>query len=175
MWAGYSPFSFQLKGVSEDRELFLLNLQYARKLLVTRPLTVKYTAEIVPVAFEMQPTQVYIIYGAPLINPSDTIYGAGASPIGFQGNFGPKRIQPFVNGSVGFLYFNQQVPIVGSSQFNYTVTIGFGAQFFQKSGRSFTLGWKYHHLSNNYQAPLNPGIDSSLFYVGFSVPHLRRR
>jgi hypothetical protein len=174
-WAGFSPFSFQIKGVSKDRKLFLLNLQYARTLFVTKPLSLKYSAEIVPVAVEIQPTQVYVIGGKPLVNPAGTIYGAGASPIGFQGNFGRRSIQPFANGSVGFLYFSQQVPILGSSQFNYTVAIGFGAQFFKRSGRSFTLGWKYFHLSNNYQAPLNPGIDSGVFYAGFSILRGRGR
>jgi lipid A 3-O-deacylase PagL len=175
LWAGYSPFSLVLRGVSEDRKLFLLNLQYARRLLVSTPVTVKYTGEIVPIAFQMQPRQGYLVRNKPLINPAATIYGAGASPIGFQANFGQKAIQPFANLSVGFLYFNRQVPIIGSSQFNYTITIGFGAQFFQRTGRSLTLGWKYHHLSNAYQASINPGIDSSVFYVGFSVPRLWRR
>lgn len=168
-WAGFSPFSFRLKGTSEDRKLFLLNLQYARTLFSTTPVTVKYTAEIVPVALEIQPTQFYVVGGETLVNPSGTIYGAGASPVGFQGNVGRKSVQPFANGSIGFLYFSQQVPIIGSSQFNYTVSIGFGAQFFRRSGRSFTVGWKYFHLSNNYQAALNPGIDSGVFYTGFSI------
>lgn len=168
-WTGFSPFSFVIKGTSLDRKLFLLNLQYARTLFATTPLTLKYTAEIVPAAVEIQPTQVYEIGGQPLVNPSGSIYAAGASPIGFQGNFGKKSIQPFANGSVGFLYFTRQVPIVGSSQFNYTISIGFGAQFFRRSGRSFSVGWKYFHLSNDYQAPLNPGIDSGVFYAGFSI------
>jgi lipid A 3-O-deacylase PagL len=175
VWAGYSPFSFELKGVTEDRKLFLVNLQYARTLFATRPLTFKYTAEIVPVALEMQPTQLYFVGGKVLVNRAGTIYGTGTSPIGFQGNFGRKSIQPFANGSVGFLYFRQQVPVVGSSQFNYTITIGFGAQFFRRAGRSFTVGWKYHHLSNNNQATLNPGIDSSVFYAGFSIWSRGRR
>ena len=175
IWTGYSPFSFKLKGATEDRKLFLLNLRYARTLFAIRPLTLKYTAEVVPVALEMQPAQVYFIGGEVLANPAGTIYGAGASPIGFQGNFGRKSIQPFANGSVGFLRFNQQVPVIGSSQFNYTITIGVGAQFFRRAGRSFTVGWKYHHLSNNYQATLNPGIDSSVFYAGFSILSRGRR
>jgi hypothetical protein len=152
-----------------------LNLQYALTLFATNPLTLKYTAEAVPVALEIQPTQLYLVNGNVLVNPAGTIYGAGASPIGFQGNFGRKSIQPFANGSVGFLYFNRQVPVVGSSQFNYTITIGLGAQFFRKSGRSFTVGWKYHHLSNKNQATLNPGIDSSVFYAGFSFVRKGRR
>ncbi len=175
VWAGYSPFSFKLEGVTEDRKLFLLNLQYARTLLATRPLTLKYTAEIVPVALEMQPTQLYFVGGKELVNPAGTIYGTGTSPIGFQGNFGRKSIQPFANGSVGFLFFRQQVPVVGSSQFNYTITIGVGAQIFRRAGRSFTVGWKYHHLSNDNQATLNPGVDSSVFYAGFSIWSRGRR
>ncbi len=63
IWTGYSPFSFVLKGTSTGRQLFLLNLQYARTLLATRPLTLKYTAEAVPVALEIQPTQRYIVDG----------------------------------------------------------------------------------------------------------------
>jgi hypothetical protein len=158
-----------LKGTAKDRELLLVNLQYARTLVATRPFTLKYTADVVPLALEFQPTQRYVVDGALLINPASTIYATGANPIGFQANFGPKKIQPMVNGSLGFLYFNRQVPILGSSQFNYTITVGFGAQFFPRPGRSFTVGWKYHHLSNNYQAHLNPGIDSGVFYVGFSI------
>ncbi len=168
-WIGYSPFSFVLKGTSKDRELFLLNLQYARTIFVVHPLTFKYTADVVPLALEFQPTQIYLVGGQPLVNPGGTLRAAGANPIGFQANFGSRRIQPFGSGSLGFLYFNRQMPVIGSSQFNYNITIGFGAQLFARPGRSFSVGWKYHHLSNNYQAHFNPGLDSGVFYVGFSM------
>jgi hypothetical protein len=174
IWSGYSPFSFVLKGTTKDRKLFLLNLQYARTLLATRLVTFKYTADLVPVALEFQPRQQYVVDGKLLTNPADTIYGAGASPIGFQANFGTKKIQPCFNGSLGFVHFNRQVPILQSSQFNYTITLGFGVQVFPRSGHSFTVGWKYHHLSNDYQAHLNPGIDSGVFYAGFSVFRAKR-
>ena len=174
IWTGYSPFSFVLKGTSTDRQLFLLNLQYARTLLAKRSVTLKYVAEAVPVALEIQPTQFYEIGGQNITNPAGTIYGAGLNPVGVQANFGSKKIQPFANGSLGFLYFNQDVPIIDSSQFNYTITIGGGVQFFPRAGRSFTVGWKYHHLSNDYQGHFNPGIDSSVFYIGFSVFRAKR-
>lgn len=168
IWTGFSPLSFKLVGRSADRKLLVVNLQYARTLFATRQLAFKYTVEIAPVALEIQPKQLDIVNGKKVVNPSGTIYAAGASPIGFQTNFGHKGIQPFANGSVGFLYFNRQVPVIGSSQFNYAITIGVGAQFFRRPGHSFTAGWKYYHLSNNYQAHLNPGIDSGVFYAGFS-------
>jgi hypothetical protein len=175
VWIGYSPFSFVLKGTSKQRALFLLNLQYARTIFATRPFTFKYTADLVPLALEFQPTQLYTVAGTPLVNPGGTLYAAGANPIGFQGNVGSKWIQPFGSGSLGFLYFNRQMPVIESSQFNYNITLGFGAQFFPRAGRSFTVGWKYHHLSNNYQARFNPGVDSGVFYVGFSMFRATRR
>jgi hypothetical protein len=174
IWGGYSPFSYVLKGTAKDRQLFLLNVQYARTLLATPPVTFKYTADLVPVALEFQPTQRYVVDGKLLVNPAATIYGTGASPIGFQANFGAKKVQPCFNGSLGFVYFNRQVPILKSSQFNFTITLGFGVQFFPRSGRSFTVGWKYHHLSNDDQGHLNPGIDSGVFYAGFSVFRAKR-
>jgi hypothetical protein len=168
-WIGYSPFSYVLKGTTKDRELFLLNLQYARTVLVTRPLTLKYRADIVPVALEFQATQLYIVDGKPFMNPGGVIYAAGTNPIGFQANVGNQKVQPFGDGSLGFLYFHRQMPVVGSSQFNFNIAIGFGVQWFVRPGRALMFGWKYHHLSNDYQARFNPGVDSGVFYVGFSV------
>jgi hypothetical protein len=175
VWTGYSPFSFVLKGTSKDRELFLLNLQYAHTLLAARPIMLKYVAEAVPVALEVQPTQHYLVNGKVIPNPAGAIYGAGANPFGLQANLGGKNVQPFVNGTLGFLYFHDQVPIVGSSQFNYTITIGFGAQVYLHRRNSITFGWKYHHLSNDDQAHLNPGMDSGVFYVGWSTFLAKRR
>jgi hypothetical protein len=57
IWGGYSPFSFVLKGTSKDRQLLLFNLQYARTLIATHAVTLKYTADAVPAAFEFQSTQ----------------------------------------------------------------------------------------------------------------------
>jgi Lipid A 3-O-deacylase (PagL) len=174
LWAGYSPQSFTFQGTAHDRKLFLLNLFYARALLERPLFTLKYTFELVPVALQNQPTEFFVFKNRPLIvNRARTIYGGGISPIGLQANVGHRRTQPFVNGSVGLLYFADQVPVVDSSQFNFTFTIGTGLQFFLRPNRTLTIGLKYHHLSNAETAPLNPGIDSKVFYAGFSI--LRRK
>ena len=61
IWSGFSPFSFRFEGQTENRKLFLLNLQYARTLFSTTPITLKYTAEIVPVALQSRPVEVYLV------------------------------------------------------------------------------------------------------------------
>ena len=174
VWIGYSPHSFVLQGTSLHRQLFLLNLEYARRVLVHGPLTLKYTADLVPVALEMQPTTFYIVHGEVLRNRAGTVFGAGANPFGLQLNFGHRKLQPFVNSSAGFLYFTRQVPAPASSQFNFTFNFGGGMQLFTRSRRSFTLGYKYHHLSNADTGIINPGIDSNVIYVGFSIPGRRK-
>jgi opacity protein-like surface antigen len=170
IWIGYSPHSFVLQGTSLHRQLLLVNLQYARRLAVRGALTLKYTADIVPLALEMQPTSYYIVHRSVLKNRAGTIFGAGANPFGLQLNIGHKRVQPFINSSAGFLYFDRQVPSPASSQFNFTFNFGGGIQFFTASRRSFTVGYKYHHLSNAETGTINPGIDSNLIYLGFSLP-----
>jgi len=174
IWVGYSPHSFVLEGTSLHRKLFLFNLQYARILGSRGPFTVKYTADVVPVALETQPTSYYIVRKKVLKNSPGTVFGAGANPIGLQVNLGRRKIQPFANSSIGFLYFSRQVPAPASSQFNFTFDFGGGVQFFTASRRSFTIGYKYHHLSNADTGIINPGIDSNVIYVGFSLLGWRR-
>jgi lipid A 3-O-deacylase PagL len=174
LWAGYSPHSFVLEGTSLHRHLFLLNLQYGRILGSRGPFTLKYTADVIPVALESQPTTYYIVHQKVLKNTAGTVFGAGANPFGFQVNFGDKKVQPFANSSIGFLYFTRQVPAPDSSQFNFTFNFGGGIQFFTASRQSFTIGYKYHHLSNADTGIINPGIDSNVIYVGFSLRGWRR-
>jgi hypothetical protein len=144
-------------------------LQYARILGSRGPFTLKYTADAIPLALQTQPTTYYIVHKKVLKNSAGAVFGAGANPIGFQVNFGRKYIQPFANSSIGFLYFTHQVPAPDSSKFNFTFNFGGGIQVFSASRRSFTVGYKYHHLSNAGTGIINPGVDSNVIYVGFSL------
>ena len=169
VFAGYSPLNVQGIGITSDRDLFLLNLQYARVLGTTENTTLKYTAGIVPVAIVAQPAEIFQpSTGSAYVLPSKRIYGGGIDPIGFQWNFRRHRPwQPFVNTQGGFLYFTEQVPVPESSQFNFTFSFGAGVQVFSGT-RGLTLGYKFHHISNAQTGHYNPGIDSNLFYVGWS-------
>jgi opacity protein-like surface antigen len=174
VWAGYSPDNPTAIGTTTDRPFFELNFQYARVLATGDNWALKYMIEIVPVAAISQPRQVNVVQGNSLVavdapGTRRTIYGGGASPIGLQVNFRRGRaLQPYINGTAGVLYFADQVPVSGSSQFNFGVGWGAGVQIWHRENQSVSIGYKFHHISNANSANRNPGADSNLLYAGYS-------
>jgi lipid A 3-O-deacylase PagL len=161
VWTGGSPDSSKIIGNVEDRKLFLLALRYGRVLGAWESITLEYTLDIFPAALVFEPGHVR--------RGSSTQYGAGLSPLGFKVNFGQQSwIKPFIATSVGFLYFDADVPVPHSSRFNFTPELGLGVQFFLAPKRAVTLGYKLQHMSNGGISGRNPGMDSHVFYAGFS-------
>jgi hypothetical protein len=158
LWAGGSPES---TGNIEDRQLFLFALRYGRVLAAWESVSLEYTLDIFPAAVVFEPHHAR--------RGSSTIYGAGLSPLGFKVNFAQQSwIQPFVAASVGFLYFEHDIPVPHSSRFNFTPEIGLGVEFFLAPQRALTLGYKFHHISNAGIGDDNPGMNSHVIYAGFS-------
>lgn len=165
VWGGASPNSPMVIGVSRDRNLTLLGLRYSRTLFSTAPIALKYTFDVIPAAVLSQPRNL----NGDNIGGRELIYGAGFSPLGVQFNLFPRRrLQPFVSSSGGTVLFTRPAPFTDAARWNYMFEAGFGLQFFQRSGRAFVLGWKFHHISNHDRVPVNPGIDSNMIYTGFS-------
>jgi hypothetical protein len=173
-WAGYSPDNPSLIGITTDRPFFELNFQYARVLVARDNWALKYMVEMVPVAVISQPRQVNVVQGNVVVQVDAAgtrraIYGGGTSPIGLQVNFRRHRmLQPYINGTAGVLYFTEQVPVSGSSQFNFGVGWGAGVQIWHRENQSVSIGYKFHHISNANSANRNPGVDSNLLYAGYS-------
>ncbi len=171
IWAGYSPNNPTLMGRKTDRPYFELDVQYARVLKTGDDWALKYTAELVPVAVIWQPPQGYIVDGTQsgpvdLPGKKKQVYGFGVTPVGLQVNFRRGSVlQPYVNVSGGVLYFDHQVPVEGSSKFNFLLSLGGGLQIWYGENQSMSLGYKYHHISNGYTARQNPGVDSNLYYL----------
>jgi len=161
IWAGASPDSSEFIGNTEDRNLVLIGLRYGRVLAAWESVSLQYTLDVFPAAWVFEPSRVR--------RGGSTIYGAGLSPLGFKLNFLRQSwIQPFVAASVGFLYFEDDVPVPHSSQFNFTPEVGLGVQFFLAPRRALTIGYKLHHMSNANSGRTNPGMDSHVIYAGFS-------
>ena len=168
VWGGGSFGSPTLIGTTERVRLGLVAFRYARVLARGENLALKYTLDAVPVAAMSFPSFETTAAGTREVRR--TITGAGLSPVGFQLNFRRReRVQPFAQASGGFLYFGERVPTSGGAQFNFTGDFGGGVQWKTGARRAWTVGYRYHHVSNGYRADVNPGFDSNLFYVGFSI------
>lgn len=170
IWAGYSWSNPTLIGRTTDRSLFEFNVQYARVIDASNNWVLKYTVEIVPVAYVRQPQQ-GVMNGNPVDLPGakQKIYGIGINPVGFQVNYRRGHVlQPYVNGTAGILYFAEQVPVADSSKINFNLGLGIGVQIWHSEKQSIRLGYKYNHISNGYTASQNPGMDSNLFYIGYA-------
>jgi opacity protein-like surface antigen len=166
-WGGYSPDNPTAIGTTTARPFFELNGQYARVLTAGHSWALKYMVELVPVALISQPRQ--NAQGVDVPSSRRTIYGGGTSPIGLQVNFRRRHpLQPYLNGTAGMLYFTEQVPVSNSSQFNFAVSWGAGVQIWYRKNQSVSIGYKFHHISNANSASRNPGVDSNLFYAGYS-------
>lgn len=168
VWGGGSFSSPMLVGSTERVRFGLVAFRYARVLARGENLALKYTLDAVPVAAMSFPVS-ETTGGVPR-EVRKTITGAGLSPVGFQLNFRRReRVQPFAQASGGFLYFGERVPNTDGAQFNFTGDFGGGVQWKTGARRAWTVGYKYHHVSNGYRADVNPGFDSNIFYVGFSI------
>jgi len=168
VWGGGSFSSPNVIGSTERVRVGLVAFRYARVVARGENLALKYTLDAVPVASMSFPAFETTAAGTREVRK--TITGAGLSPVGFQLNFRRReRVQPFAQASGGFLYFGERVPDERGAQFNFTGDFGGGVQWKTGARRAWTVGYRYHHVSNGYRADVNPGFDSNLFYIGFSI------
>ena len=173
IWGGHSFHAPTLIGKTPEARFGHLGLRYGRVLAASENVAFQYTIDVIPVAVlsVKRFTAVPVSPGVFSIQQTrESVYGAGAAPIGLKLNFRrQKRVQPFAAATGGFLYFSEQVPVAGSSQFNFTYDFSGGIQIVNGNKRSFTIGYKYHHISNGYTGTFNPGVDVQMIYAGFSV------
>src|ERR1044072_1223407 len=164
-WGGGSLSGTALTGTAEQTRLGLIAFRSARVISRGDNLAFKYTLDVPFAQMSFPPAQAA---GAQPNGPAQlaerrTITGAGLSPVGFQVNFRRReRVQPFVQASGGFLYFGERVPDRDGAQLNFTTDFGGGVQWKAGSARAWTVGYRYHHVTNNYRVGVHPGFDSNL-------------
>ena len=94
--------------------------------------------------------------------------GEAFSPVGLQWNLRPRRkVQPFFVGHGGYMYSSQTIPVSDAGNFNFSFDLGAGVDFFQTHTRSLRAEYRYPHISNDWTASQNPGIDSGLLQVAY--------
>jgi hypothetical protein len=173
IWGGGSPASSTVfgSGRTSDARLGMIGLRYARRFNNSDTVNLKYTFDAIPAAALSVPSFRGVPNGNTFVVQKErrTAYAYGIAPLGLQINFRPhKKLQPFIGGSVGLLYFNKRVPDEFGTRFTYTAEVGGGAEIRFREKRALTIGYKYLHLSNGGRGTLNPGIDNNFFYVGYS-------
>ena len=177
VWAGlaqHSPAS--LWGKTADRDFALLAVRMGWTLARSEAIALEYLIDLVPAAVVSSPPRpdwrdpcladrpcpvrsAFAKYG--------TVYGFGATPLGFQIRLLPRRlVQPYVSLSAGALWFRHPVPLPEGTRFNFTVDAGGGILVGRPGGLGLMLGYKLHHLSNGGAALANPGLDGHLVYAG---------
>ncbi|HUO61173.1 MAG TPA: acyloxyacyl hydrolase [Candidatus Acidoferrales bacterium] len=168
--AGFSPFSTELIGSTKHRKLLLVNGELNLVLLAGKGTALRYTPELTfalvhdPKEYLTDLKTMQDIY-----SPGGYAVGGGASPLGLQLNFRDRRrVQPYIAGHGGMLYFNKQVPETASSQFNFSFSWEAGVEW-RANGRNWLrAGYRYHHISNDSTGHFNPGIDSNVFLFGWT-------
>lgn len=172
IWGGISFDSPTLIGKTPDARFGNVGLRYGRVLLTSKTVAFEWTIDAVPLAILSNNRFTVVPSGSGFIitQARKSVYGWGAAPIGLKFNFRRnRRVQPFGQATGGFLYFNEQVPVAGAARFNFTFDFSGGVQIVNNNRHSFTIGYKYQHISNANRATFNPGVDVQMIFAGFSV------
>lgn len=163
LWGGYAFDSFRLWGKTPDATIGQLGLGYNRKFLKLGNQLIKYRFTL----------NLFSKVTYPEFEPDRdraSLSGFGISPLGFRINFNQKQLlQPFIDTSGGMLVFNDPFPDMRGKKFNYTLGLGGGVEYLLNSNSSLSFGYKYYHISNGERGQVNPGIDSSFFYLAFTI------
>ena len=181
VWGGFAPDIPRVFGGSRQSSFGEIGLRYSRRIATSENLALKYQIDFIPLAiinYERERLVPGTTPGSINVNRLDqTAYGAGLTPVNFQLNFRRRtKIQPFITAEAGMLYFNKKIPddrsvlrpLQVGRRFNFTLAAGGGIEFLTSDARSYTVGFKFHHISNASTGNINPGFDQNLFYFGYT-------
>lgn len=160
--ARHSPVG-QAWGITPDRSHTFVGLHLEAPVLRIGPATLLYAPSITPV---MRITHQPGAGSDDVKRPS--VWGAGISPFGLALRIDvAPRFAIFGRSTVGAAWFTRQVPVPDSREFNFVLAWGGGIEIHRSASQSVEVGYKFHHLSNLYSRPQNPGLDANLFYAGW--------
>jgi hypothetical protein len=180
VWGGFAPDIPRVFGGSRRSTFAEVGLQYSRRIADSENLVLKYTVDVIPftvINYKREPIVQTSATTFAVREDATTAVGFGVTPVGFQLNFRRrKKVQPFISAQAGLLIFNKPIPDDRSLVFpdrrgrklNFTLAGGGGVEFLTDSDRSYTIGFKFHHISNASTGNINPGFDQNLFYIGYT-------
>ena len=160
-------------GVTPDRNHLFLGVHATVPFIRWRRWTFSYAPEVVPLLLvSNNPTYRYFQQpgGGHVVveNGRGPVAGFAVSPIGLEARIRlTSRWRVYAASAAGGVWFTREVPTAYSRAFNYTFEVGGGFLWQYRARDSLRVGYKFHHLSNLYSAPDNPGIDGAVFLLGF--------
>ncbi|MGI8542113.1 MAG: acyloxyacyl hydrolase [Aridibacter sp.] len=178
VYAGSFTFHKDLRGESQKAPVVLFGLRYAWTTKNNPKHRLRYYMDFNPLIIinyrnrrpiQTSPTETTIV------GERETAVGIGFTPVGLQFNWrNSRKIQPYIAGGFGFAVFNKKFPDNRSplqpdkigNRFQLMPEFGAGIEYRKSETRSYFFGYKYHHMSNGYTAPLNVGYNTNMVYVG---------
>jgi hypothetical protein len=160
-------------GVIPDRDHLFLGVDLTFNLLRTKRWSFGFAPEVLPLlVVSTNPTYrtISTARGGRFIveDGRSPVTGFGVSPIALQGQVKvATRLRLYAGGAMGAVWFTRDVPVPDSRAFNYTFEWGGGLRWQVRHRDSLRLGCKFHHLSNGYSAPQNPGLDAAVILIGY--------
>jgi lipid A 3-O-deacylase PagL len=160
-------------GVTPDRNHLLIGLHATARFVRSRRWILSYAPDVAPLLLiSNNPRYRHLDEaGGGRITVEDgrgAVTGFAISPIGLEAQIQlTSRWRAYTAGAAGVVWFTREVPTAYSRAFNYTFEVGGGVLWRYRSRNSLRVGYKFHHLSNLYTAPNNPGIDGAVFLLGF--------
>lgn len=152
---------------------FLASLRWG-KILGTRGIvTYSYAIEFVPLSVAIgNQTENKEHRTNPLAPPTKRTnnFGAAINPTSFRFIFFPQyRLRPFIFSGLGISYHLKPVPVESGTKWNLAWDFGFGGQYMLSKTKAIQFGYRYYHLSNVYLSNYNPGYNSNVYFVGYSI------
>lgn len=175
VWAGYSPDSPHVIGITSERQLIVLAAHYGRTLWERESFALQWTVDVAPLEMVLEPKITQLVTPGGIIfqeGHREYVYGFGLHPLGLRMNFlRQRRLQPFVASTAGFVASLNAVPVdvPQGTKFNFTFDFQGGVQWFNHAhDRAWTIGYKLDHISNANRVSLNPGMDGHVIFLGYS-------
>jgi hypothetical protein len=160
-------------GVTPDRNHLFIGVHITVNMVHSRRWTFGYAPEVVPLLLISNNPKYRQVPDAvdghiTVEDGRGPVAGFAISPIGLEAQTRlASRWRAYTAGAAGGVWFTRDVPTAYSRAFNYTFEVGGGLLWQYRSRESLRVAYKFHHLSNLYSAPNNPGIDGLVFLLGF--------
>jgi hypothetical protein len=167
LWGAASVDSKTPLGNTAYRRTWMAGLRYGRLVGVKKGVSFEYTLDLIPVEVVFNSQESRILHEGK--RSSATVYGMGLCPGGLKLSFAPRsRFKPFLGMSGGLVIYAEALPLDGR-KLNFWVSLDGGVQIFTRPKRAIILGYKYHHVSNAFTAPVNIGTNVNMLTVGYSL------